>query len=225
MKIFLLLIYIFVYGTKCEYQHTGTTILSKYKYFLHSNKQATGGTYIYEISFREHIKECIRMCDYLSSQCVAFNADKVQKMCYFTNTITGLQDANSGWTCVTKGEVCLFQKITSFLFVSWSKLLVSFFLFFFEKKNETYFEIWCNNTELSCFLQELFISQSLYIQTKCFHFSESLYSNQMFWILTNWSNFFLNILFFSFLRFHSMKKLKNFKWALNFNKNRRYFLK
>ena len=120
MKIFLLLIYIFVYGTKCEYQHTGTTIQSKYKYFLHSNKQATGGTYIYEISFREHIKECIRMCDYLSSQCVAFNADKVQKMCYFTNTITGLQDANSGWTCVTKGEVCFFQKITSFLFVSLS---------------------------------------------------------------------------------------------------------
>ena len=118
MKILLLSLYIFVYGTKCEYQHAGTTIKSKYKYFLHSSKQAAGGTFFYEMLFKEHMKECIVTCDYLNSQCVTFNVDKVQKMCYFSNTITGLQDANSGWTCITKGEVCSFKKITSFLFVS-----------------------------------------------------------------------------------------------------------
>ena len=116
MKNLLVSLYIFVYGTKCEYQHAGKTIQSKYKYFLHSSKQATGGTSFYGMSFKEHMKECIMTCDYLSPQCIAFNVDNVQKMCYFSNTVTGLQDANSGWTCVTKGEVCLFKKFYNFLF-------------------------------------------------------------------------------------------------------------
>lgn len=118
MKILLASLYFFVYGRNCEYQHAGTTIQSKYKYFLHSSKQATGGTFFQEMPFKEHMKECIMTCDYLSSQCVAFNVDKVQKMCYFSNTVTGLQDANSGWTCVIKGEVCLFKKTILFFFVS-----------------------------------------------------------------------------------------------------------
>ena len=129
MKVLLVYLYIFGYGTKCEYQHAGTTIQSKYKYFLHSSKQAAGGTYFYEIPFREDVKECIMTCDYLSSQCVAFNVDNVQKMCYFYSTVTGLQDANSGWTCVTKGEVCLFVQETSYFYFCFIITITGFFFF------------------------------------------------------------------------------------------------
>ena len=110
MNILLVPLFIFVYGAKCEYQYVGKEIQSEYKYLLHSNKQATGCSYFYEMPFKEFIKECIITCDYHASQCVAINVDKVHKKCYFSSTITGLQDGNYGWACVTKREVCSNKK-------------------------------------------------------------------------------------------------------------------